>query len=231
MKLIYLRKLRIYISLLFFFAVTFLFLDFKSLIPSVSDKYILFFQFIPSLLKFINVYSISAAGFIFIIVLTLLYGRVYCSTVCPLGILQDFISRFSKRLNKKKYFRLLKDYRALKYSFLALATISFLSSSLIAINLLDPYSNFGRILANLFQPLILLINNFFAFTFEKFNIYFLYPIEIKEFSFFAAGFSLFVLLLVGIMSFKKGRLFCNTVCPVGTLLRINFKIFYLQDFN
>ncbi len=119
MKLTHLRKLRIYVSLVFFLAVTFLFLDFKNLIPAAVDKYLLFFQFIPSLLKFINIYSISAAGFIFIVALTFLYGRVYCSTVCPLGILQDFISRFSKRLNKKKYFRLLKDYRALKYSFIS----------------------------------------------------------------------------------------------------------------
>ncbi len=228
MKLTHLRKLRIYVSLVFFLAVTFLFLDFKNLIPAAVDKYLLFFQFIPSLLKFINIYSISAAGFIFIVALTFLYGRVYCSTVCPLGILQDIISRFSKKLNKKKYFRLLKDYKFLKYSLLIIAVISFLSSSLIAINLLDPYSNFGRILANLFQPLILLINNFFAFTFEKFNIYFLYPIEIKQFSFFAAGFSFFVLMLVGIMSFAKGRLFCNTVCPVGTLLGLVSKFSFYK---
>ena len=228
MKLIHLRKLRIYVSLLFFLVVTFLFLDFTNLIPAAAFNSLLFLQFIPSLLKFTNVYSISAAGFIFILVLTLLYGRVYCSTICPLGILQDIISRFSKKLNKKKYFRLLKDYAPLKYSFLILAIISFLSGTLTAINILDPYSNYGRILTSLFHPLLLLTNNFIAFTLEKFNIYFLYPVEIRSFSIFASVFSFFILALVALMSFSRGRLFCNTICPVGTFLGLISKFSFYK---
>ncbi len=131
MKLMYLRKLRVYIALLFFVSVTFIFLDFTNLIPAASYKYFLYLQFIPSILKFINIYSVGAAGFLFVIVLTFLFGRVYCSTICPLGILQDLISRVSKKLNKKKYFHALKDYKIIKYSFLAAAVISFISSSLI----------------------------------------------------------------------------------------------------
>ncbi len=222
MKLTHLRKLRIYISLLFFFTVTLLFLDFKNLIPAAADKYLLYFQFIPSLLKFINIYSISAAGFIIIIALTFLYGRVYCSTICPLGVLQDFISRFSKRLNKKKYFRLLKDYKPLKYSLLILAVISFLSNSLIALSFLDPYSNFGRILTNLFHPIILLVNNFFAFALEKFNLFFLYPVEIKDFSIFAASFSFLILMLVAVMSFSRGQIILQHCLPRWNFAWIDF---------
>ncbi len=228
MKLVRLRRLRIYVSLLFFLCITFLFLDFTNLIPAKAYNYFLYLQFIPSLLKFVNVYTIAAAGFIFILALTFLFGRVYCSTVCPLGIFQDFISGVSKKINKKKYFHFLKDYKIIKYSFLGLAIISFLSSSLIAVSLLDPYSNYGRIITNLFHPLLLAANNSIAFTLENFNIYFLYPIEIKHISIFAAAFSFTILAIVGFMSFTKGRLFCNTVCPVGTLLGLISKFSFYK---
>ena len=51
---------------------------------------LLYLQFAPSLLKFIALGAGGmAVGWLLILALTLLTGRVYCSVLCPLGILQD----------------------------------------------------------------------------------------------------------------------------------------------
>lgn len=224
MKLSSLKKFRVAVSVLFFLLFAALFLDYSNFISPKYTNYITYLQFIPSLLKFLNLFSLTAAGFIFILLLTVLFGRVYCSSVCPLGILQDVISFVSRKLHKKKYYSLTKEYTLLKYLFLVLAVISILSGSLIIINLLDPYSNFGRIFTQLFKPLVLAINNVLVYALAKFNIYWLYPQEIKAANILLTLFPLLFLSLVFWLAYKHGRLFCNTVCPVGTFLGLLSRI-------
>ena len=224
MKLYRLRGIRLFISIIFFSFITILFLDFYNLIPDYFTDYILYFQFIPSLFKFINLAALSAAGFIFILAITLLYGRVYCSSICPVGTLQDFISRISKKINKKKYYRKIKDYKWLRYSILAFTIISLLSGSLILVTLLDPFSNFGRIVTNLIRPLLILINNFLSGSFEKFNFFLLYQIELRNFSLVTITISSLIFLTIILLSYNKGRLFCNTICPVGAFLGLVSKL-------
>ncbi|MCK7519599.1 MAG: 4Fe-4S binding protein, partial [Ignavibacteriales bacterium] len=90
--------------------------------------------------------------------------------------------------------------------------------SLILLNLLDPFGLTGKIFSNIFRLLLIPINNLIALTLEQFNIYSVYPIDVKALSWLAILFSGSVLVIISIMSFSKGRLFCNTVCPVGTFL-------------
>ena len=228
MSLKRLRGIRIFISLLFFLCISILFLDIYNFIPNYFTAYILYFQFIPSLFKFTNLIAISAAGFIFIIILTLLFGRIYCSSLCPLGTLQDIISRISKKFNKKKYYRKTEDYKLLKYSVLIITIISFLAGSLALITLLDPFSNFGRIFTNLFKPVLILLNNFLAITSGKINIFLLYPVELKNFSIISIVIAGLIFLLIFILSYKNGRLFCNTICPVGTILGLASKLSFYK---
>ena len=91
-----LRKIRIGISALFFVLITFFFLDFAEILPNSFHR-LAHLQFVPALL------SLSVGILLFLIVLTLLFGRIYCSTICPMGILQDIIARLSKSTSKKKY--------------------------------------------------------------------------------------------------------------------------------
>ena len=84
-----LRKIRIGISALFFVLITFFFLDFAEILPNSFHR-LAHLQFVPALL------SLSVGILLFLIVLTLLFGRIYCSTICPMGILQDIIARLSK---------------------------------------------------------------------------------------------------------------------------------------
>jgi len=212
-----LKKVRVIISLAFFFFISLIFLDVSFTLPEKLAEYPLYLQFIPSVIKFISIGGIAAAGFIFVIILTLLFGRVYCSSVCPLGILQDIVTYLRKKIRKVN-FLFTRPFTKTRYIILVVSILIFLFGSVFALNILDPYSNFGRILANLIRPIVIGINNTTAFTLESFNTYWIYPVELKGIHIFSVSFSLGVLILVVWMSYKFGRLYCNTICPVGTLL-------------
>lgn len=168
-------------------------------------------QLVPTIL------GLSFGLLFFWVVLTLLFGRVYCSTVCPLGILQDVFSRLSLfvtktiRGKKAKY-----GYRPgmtkTRLVFFVLFIVSLLVAP-IGVTILDPYSNFGRIAVSIFRPVLLAGNNLLAnlpgggFHFQS--------IHVEVHAVFAA---LAALLLVGVLSFFFGRRYCNTICPIGTLL-------------
>ncbi len=230
MKLEYLRKIRIVVSIIFLLLIAIVFLDITNILPASFISSVTFLQFIPSTIKFANLLLPTSIGFIIVLVLTLLFGRVYCSSICPLGTMQDISSYAAKKFNKKKKFTYTKEYFWLRYTVLVIVVISILFGNLFLVNLLDPYSNTGRIFAQLFNPLLMHLNNIAAFTLEKFNIYLIYPIEIKIFYVIAALFPLMFLAIVIYLSYKRGRLYCNTICPVGTLLGLisKFTIFKLK---
>jgi len=175
-------------------------------------------QFIPSVLNFFHILSITAAGVIFIIILTFLFGRVYCSTICPLGILQDVFSYISRKLKIKRRFRFTPPHNIIRYGFLVLSILSLFFGSLLTLYLLDPYSNFGRIFSDLVRPLVIKLNNLMARNFEKMDIYILYRVQLLGFQWSKAIFPLFVAAIIIWFSLMYGRLYCNTVCPVGTFL-------------
>ena len=85
-----LRKLRIGISALLFVLISFFFLDFAEILPNSFHR-LAHLQFIPA------IFSLSIGILLFLIVLTLLFGRVYCSTICPMGILQDVKQREKRK--------------------------------------------------------------------------------------------------------------------------------------
>ena len=142
MKQKYLKFLRVIISLTFFLLTGFLFIDLKNTLSFQFTGSLLYLQFVPSLLKFLRLLNFTAIGFFIVIILTVMFGRVYCSSVCPLGTLQDIISFFSRKINKKKKFKFTTAHTLLRYGILVLTIIFFISGSILFINLLDPYSNF-----------------------------------------------------------------------------------------
>jgi polyferredoxin len=214
----HLRLFRVVISLIFLISISLLFIDFRGIIPGSLSDIILFLQFIPSLLKFMHIISYATVGFLIILILNVLFGRVYCSTVCPLGILQDVISYLAIITRRKKKYKYSKPHNTLRYLFLILPLVFLLFGSIFLLNLLDPYSNFGRIFSDLVRPLAIGINNIISILFEKINVYFIHPVDYKHFNLttilFPIAFSGFLIWI----SFYHGRLYCNTVCPVGTLL-------------
>jgi len=84
MDFIFLKKIRVIISIVFILSISIIFIDISFSIQSIFSQYPLYLQFIPSLLKFLSIASITTVGFIIVIFLSLFFGRVYCSSICPL---------------------------------------------------------------------------------------------------------------------------------------------------
>ncbi len=223
-----LRKIRVVVSIFFLIITAIAFLDINHAIPTEIINYFLYFQFVPSVLKFFNVYTLLATGFIIVTILVLLYGRIYCSSVCPIGTLQDISSNISKKFNKRKKYHYTKEYKWLRYTVLLLTLVFILAGNMLLLNLLDPYSNAGRIFAQLINPLVIAGNNFLSFTLEKLDVYLIYPIDPKSYSYLLTLFPFIFLVIIVYLSYKRGRLYCNTICPVGTLLGYLSKFSFYQ---
>ena len=178
-----LRKIRITLASIVFILCAALFLDGSGTVSSWFG-WLAKLQFLPALL------ALNLAVVIVLIVLTLIFGRAYCSIICPLGIMQDGISHISSmRKGKKARFRWSPEVKWLRYSILALFIIALVAGLTSVSALLAPYSAFGRIATSLVRPAL--------------------PTAI------IAGVTL---LVVGILAWIGGRTYCNTVCPVGTVL-------------
>ncbi len=228
MRQVHLRLYRIFISLVSLILITFLFVDFREMIPTVWADRILFLQFVPSVIRFISIPALAAVGFIVILVLTALFGRVYCSAICPLGIFQDVFSRISKKLHLIKRYKYKKPMDYLRYPLLGLAIIFVLFGSLFILNLLDPYSSFGRIFSDIVRPGLVVVNNWIAALLGKFNVYFLTRENLALITWSTVFIPALTLVLVIWLSLYFGRLYCNTICPVGTVLGLLSRISFFK---
>lgn len=205
-----LRKIRVVVSVLVFAFITFYFLDFAGF--SGTRSFLPRIQLVPALL------SLSVAVLIGWVVLTLLFGRIYCSSVCPMGIFQDVIAWFAKRKNKKKKYGYKPARTLLRWIVVALVGIAFVAGFTFLLSLLDPYSAFGRMITNVFKPLYITGNNGLAWLFTKFDNYTFYYINVTVLSFLSLGIGVLTFGAIGYLAWRYGRLYCNTLCPVGTLL-------------
>lgn len=205
-----LRKLRSVLAVIFFLGITALFLDFTGALHAYLG-WMAKIQFLPAVMS--TSFIIVAA----ILVCTLLFGRVYCSVICPLGVMQDGFN-FMARKVKKNRFRFVKESRWLRYPMLAI----FIILMVVGLNgiaiLIAPYSAYGRIATNLLQPVFLWINNIFAGIAERANSYSFYHVDVWMKSGVSLAVAIATLLVVAFLSLRRGRTWCNTICPVGTVL-------------
>ena len=224
-----LSKIRVAISIILLLLITGVFVDFKHLIPEKYINIFLFFQFIPSANKFISAGLVASIGFITVLILTFLTGRTYCSFLCPLGVWQDVLSRIGGRLKKKfRRFGFKKPFTFLRYTILAATLIVTIRWGIYLLILLDPYSIFGRFITFFGKPVVLVVNNFIAHILGKFDIYSFVNTPVTGFPLIVYSIPVAFFLLVGVLSITRGRLYCNTVCPVGTLLGLISKISILR---
>jgi polyferredoxin len=220
-----LRRIRIVFSTLIFIYFILVFIDFTSLIPSEYINVLTFLQFIPSVIQFSVVKSMAAAGFLIVLLLTLLTGRTYCSFLCPLGIGQDLNSRIGGRIKKKfRRYGFKKPFTILRYTLLAATLVVTMFWGIYMITLLDPYSIFTRFMTYLAKPVLILINNFLSGILGKLDIYTLSNVPQTGFPLIVYSIPAAFFLLVGGLSLVKGRLYCNMICPVGTFLGLISKI-------
>jgi polyferredoxin len=210
-----LRKIRIILASIFFVGVTLLFLDFTGGIHAWLG-WMAKVQLLPAVL------AMNFGVVAVLLVLTLLFGRIYCSVVCPLGVMQDIISWIHGKTKKKNTFRFKYSpaKKWLRYLLLGVfVPVLALGANAVAL-LIAPYSTFGRIATNLFAPIYRLCNNGLAWIAERVDSYMFYSTEVWVGSISSLAIAAVTFVIIFILAWKNGRTWCNTICPVGTLLGV-----------
>ena len=215
-----LRKIRITLATVMMIGITWLFLDFTGTAH----------RLVGGLAKLQFLEAVLALNFIviaFLLVLTVACGRIYCSIICPLGIMQDIFGWVGKKAKKNRY-TYSKAISWLRYGVLAIFIVALVAGVGTIVQLLVPYSAFGRIATNLLQPVYQAVNNVLASIAEHYDSYAFYQSEIwlrSVVSFIIAGVTLVTL---GVLAWRNGRTYCNTICPVGTVLSFFSRFSFLK---
>ncbi|MCQ2184376.1 MAG: 4Fe-4S binding protein [Bacteroidales bacterium] len=192
-----LRKIRIILAAVFLTGITLLFLG----VGARWWGWMASLQFLPACLS-LNVAVIAA-----VLLVTFVFGRIYCSVICPLGVFQDIVIALRRRLDKifarrmalrhsayhARKFSFAKERKWLRYGVLALTVFAILTGFQGAVALIAPYSAYGRMIRSIIgigsgAPALLL----------------------------AVGLGSYLLIIV--LSVLWGRAWCNNICPVGTVL-------------
>ena len=123
-----------------------------------------------------------------VLLVTALVGRFYCAVICPMGIFQDLFVWAHKLVFPKRKYHYRKPASWLRYAVLALFVVLMVAGLNGIAILIAPYSAYARMVTGIHS------------------------------SGAAQWVAVITLVVIGLVSFAYGRLWCNTVCPVGTLL-------------
>lgn len=204
------RKIRILLAVASLCATTLLFIDTTATAAQLWP-WMARVQFVPAALA-LNLLVVAA-----IVVVTWLVGRVYCSVVCPLGVMQDVViwlrKRFASKKKRKKLHRFGAAHQRVRIGvlvgFVALLCLGLVTATASAVALLiEPYSAFGRIAASLLRPLAVWASG----TTDALPVV---PLSVEIITLTVAAITLIV---VTVTAWRSGRSYCNTICPVGTVL-------------
>ena len=168
-------------------------------------------QFVPAILA-LN-FAVVAA----ILVVTALVGRVYCSTVCPFGVLQDVAIRIRRLFTRRSCREMVPTWLLVEF-FGVLALCAVANASLLAF--CDPYAHYGRIATNLVRPALQWLVNCGAAWSDAHEKYWLMAVDVAAPAVFALFISIATLAVVAAFALWRGRWFCNHLCPVGACLRL-----------
>ncbi len=215
-----LRKIRITLATVMFLGLTWLFLDFTGT-AHVFLSWMAKVQLLEAVLA-LNVVVVAA-----LVLLTLVFGRIYCSVICPLGIMQDLFGWLGKRVKKNRY-TYSKALTPLRWAVCAVFLIALVRGFGSLAQLLAPYSAFGRIATNLLQPVYVAGNNVLASIAEHYDSYAFYHSDVWMRSAISLGIAAVTLVLLAVLAWRNGRTWCNTICPVGTVLSIFAKFSWLK---
>ena len=205
-----LRKIRITLAILFLLGLTLLFLDFTGTAHHWLG-WMAKTQALEAILA-LNVVVIAVLA-----VLTLVFGRIYCSVICPLGVMQDLFGWLGRKAKKNRY-TYSPEKKWLRYGMLGLMVVAFATGVGSIVQLLAPYSAFGRIMTMIFQPVWKLGNNVLATLAERADSYAFYTVDVWMKSLPVLIIAAVTLVVLLVLAWRGGRTYCNTICPVGTLL-------------
>ena len=216
-----LRKIRIVLAAVMLIGITWLFVDFTGTAHH-------WFSWMPKLQFLEAVLAVNVAVIIGLVVLTLIFGRIYCSVICPLGIMQDIFGWLGKKQKKNRY-TYSKEVKWLRYPVLVLFIIALVAGIGTLFQLLAPYSAYGRIVTYLLQPVWVAGNNVLASIAEHYDSYAFYHVskEVPNYYLITIIAVLTWAILAG-LAWNYGRTYCNTICPVGTFLSLFSRFSWLK---
>lgn len=214
----FLRLIRRILAVLSLLAITWLFVDFTGAAQH-HVGFIAKWQFLPAVLS-MNVVIVTV-----LIVTTLLFGRIYCSVVCPLGIMQDLLAHLHIRVGNTHHKKIIghnysysPEVKWLRYGVLAVFIVALAAGIGSFVALLAPYSSFGRIASNLLQPIYIFFNNLLADRSAEAGNFDYYHVDLWVRSMPVLIIAASTLVVLTVLSIIGGRTYCNTICPVGTVL-------------
>jgi len=220
-----LKPIRVVFASIVFISVLLMFLGPERISAKIAPV-LASLQFTPSAISFFLSFTAAASfGCILILLLTVVFGRVYCSFLCPLGILHDGIRFLARPFTRKRSVRgSFPIHRSVRYGILALVLFSAAMGTVSLINVMDPYSLFGRFSTMLFRPAVASVRNLLVRVLETFEVYSIWPGKAPPFSTAALVLTGIVFAGMVILAVWKNRWYCNQICPVGTFLGLIGKI-------
>ena len=207
-----LKKTRQILAIISILMVTLLFLDFTGTVHTWFG-WMAKIQFLPAVL------ALNLGVIVGLVALTLLFGRVYCSVICPLGIMQDAFAWLGKRSKTNRY-AYSPAMNILRYTLLVLIIIAIVAGIGSFVALLAPYSAYGRIVQGILSPAWMWVNNLLAGWAETHNSYAFYTVDIWLKGGITLAVAIVTLVALAILAWRNGRTYCNTICPVGSILGI-----------
>ena len=217
-----LKKIRMILGSVMFVGLTLLFLDFTGTLHHWLG-WMAKVQALEAVLALNVVVIVSLAA------LTFIFGRIYCSVICPRGVMQDIFGWLGKKAKKNRY-TYSKAISWLRYAMLAVFIVAWAVGIGTVVQLLAPYSAFGRICTMVLQPVYMTVNNLLAAIAEHYESYAFYGVEVWMKSLPVFIIALLTLVILAVLAWRNGRTYCNTICPVGTVLSFiaRFSILKIQ---
>lgn len=209
-----LKKIRVTLAAIFLLGLTWLFLDFTGTAQAWLG-WMAKLQFLPAVL------AVNVGVVVLLVALTIIFGRIYCSVICPLGVFQDVVSWISAKAHKKQKagrFSYSPNHKILRIVVLVIFVAALLAGVGSIVQILAPYSAFGRMVIMLLQPVYQLCNNALASAAEHYESYAFYTVDVWMRSLPVLIIASVTFVVLVILAWMHGRTYCNNICPVGTIL-------------
>ncbi len=166
---------------------------------NIGGVYLEKIQFVNAALAF------SLTTIVAWLAVTLLFGRIYCSTVCPMAAVQDIVARCSIAMVRhgRAAYTFTRPLNRLRYATLLIVFAMLVFGLTSVLLVLDPFTIFSRT-----------VQTGMAVADRADNAPWLMG---------AAGMAGYILavaafLIISALAARSGRTFCNTLCPVGSTL-------------
>lgn len=144
-------------------------------------------QLVPAVL------SMSGTVILLWFTATILFGRIYCSTICPMGVLMDAVARLRITFSNRPY-RYTAPRAVLRLAMLGLFVALLLTGATGIASLIEPSEAYSRVVTYLIKP--------------------------AGISALSITVAVTTLVAVTWIAALHGRSLCNTICPTGTFLGI-----------